>query len=355
MRSSAPRRQPRTRRRPTEGRRKGAASQLSATATTLVRLKSTAAGRGPSLERRSVRAVASITGGAPDATVLSDTATGGADGAAAWCIGRSMTDSGSGLRMLALAIVVAIGCCSPTPSIAIAADSPKPQVICLTEWGYQPEGDYRTRPVACDLHDYGAYPVAHVNVWVTKRLRWSSWGPKSAVATGKLGISTYGLAPLKLRLTRPRELCGHVVFTRAHLDVRVRYDGKVRRSGHWTWLDKCLSSSGQLSRFSALSDLRPGEDQPLTAVPRQCRPVVNPYPGTRYAGVNLRQIRSIGVQCPIARRVARKAHYVALGLPVPASGVRRFRWHGWSVIGDLRTASDSYVARRDGKRITWQF
>lgn len=97
------------------------------------------------------------------------------------------------------------------------------------------------------------------------------------------------------------------------------------------------------------------EGQPLTAVVRQCRPVVNPYPGTRYAGVNLRQIRSTGVRCPVARHVARKAHYKALGLPVPVSGIRRFRWHGWSVTGDLRTASDSYVARRDGKRISWRF
>jgi hypothetical protein len=257
--------------------------------------------------------------------------------------------------VLALAIAVATGMLFSVQGRAVASNSATPQVICLTEWGYQPKGDYRTRPASCDLHDYGAYPVAHVNVWVTKRLRWSSWGSRSAVATGKLGISTYGLAPLKLRLTRPRRLCGHVVFTRAHLDVRVRYDGKVRRSGHWTWLDKCLSSSGRLSGFSALSELQPGDAQSLAAVFRQCRPVVNPYTGTRYAGVNLRQIRSIGVRCPVARRVARKAHYKALGLPVPVSGVRRFRWQGWSVTGDLRPASDRYVARRDRKRISWRF
>jgi hypothetical protein len=279
----------------------------------------------------------------------------GADGAAAWFIGRLMTSRRARPSLLGLPIIVAVGLLLSGSSNTVAAQSATPQVICLTEWGYQAEGGYRTSPHACDLHEYDAYPVAHVNVWVIQRLRWSSWGPKSAVAKGKLGISTYGLAPLKLRLMRPRELCGHSVFTRAHLDVRVRYDGKIRRSGHWIWLDKCLSNSGRLSRPASLLNPSRAEDQPLGAVIRRCRPVVNPYRGSRYAGVNLRQIRSTEVRCPVARRVARKAHYKALGLSVPPSGVRRFRWHGWSVVGDLRPASDSYVATRDGRRISWRF
>jgi hypothetical protein len=88
---------------------------------------------------------------------------------------------------------------------------------------------------------------------------------------------------------------------------------------------------------------------------RRCRPVVDPYPGTRYEGVDLRGIRATGVSCPRARRVARGAHRKALGLTPPPSGVRRFTWKGWRVTGDLRGASDRYVARRDGRQVRWRF
>ena len=91
------------------------------------------------------------------------------------------------------------------------------------------------------------------------------------------------------------------------------------------------------------------------ATTRLCNPIVNPYPGSRYAGVDLTRIRAIGVSCATARRVARRAHRKALGLPVPESGIRRFTWNGWRVTGDLRGASDRYVARRGGKRVLWRF
>ena len=57
----------------------------------------------------------------------------------------------------------------------------------------------------------------------------------------------------------------------------------------------------------------------------------------------------------MARRVARRAHYKALGLPLPRSGVRHFTWHGWKVSGDLRPSSDVYVARLPGKLVRWRF
>jgi hypothetical protein len=88
---------------------------------------------------------------------------------------------------------------------------------------------------------------------------------------------------------------------------------------------------------------------------RACAPVVNPYPGTRYEGVDLRRIRATGVSCRGARRVARRAHRKALGITPPPSGVRRFTWRGWQVTGDLRGSSDRYVAKRDGKRVRWRF
>jgi hypothetical protein len=86
-----------------------------------------------------------------------------------------------------------------------------------------------------------------------------------------------------------------------------------------------------------------------------CSPVMNPYPGTRYEGVDLTRIRATGLSCDSARQVARGAHRKALGLSVPSSGVRRFSWNGWSVTGDLRYSSDRYVATRDGKRVSWRF
>ena len=89
-------------------------------------------------------------------------------------------------------------------------------------------------------------------------------------------------------------------------------------------------------------------------VVRACSPVVTPYPGTRYADVDLTRIRANGVSCRGARRVARGAHR-ALALTPPPSGVRRFRWNGWRVVGDLRGSHDRYLAVRGGRRVRWIF
>ena len=93
------------------------------------------------------------------------------------------------------------------------------------------------------------------------------------------------------------------------------------------------------------------------AVPaaKQCKRVENPYPDTRYEGVDLKRIRAVAVGCTRARRVARGAHRKALGLTPTPSGVRTFRWHRWSVTGDLRGDNDRYVARRGSKRVRWVF
>lgn len=103
----------------------------------------------------------------------------------------------------------------------------------------------------------------------------------------------------------------------------------------------------------ALTPLVPAQAAP--AVVRSCKPVVNPYPGTRYEGSDLRRIQASGVSCPSARRVARYAHHKALSLPRPPSGIRRFQWHGWAVTGDVRRASDHYTARKDGAVVRWVF
>ena len=81
----------------------------------------------------------------------------------------------------------------------------------------------------------------------------------------------------------------------------------------------------------------------------------NPYPNTRYEGEDLRRVLASGLACSRARRVAKGAHRKALGLTPALSPVRRFRWKGWRVRGDLRGASDRYLAVRGAKRVRWRF
>ena len=93
---------------------------------------------------------------------------------------------------------------------------------------------------------------------------------------------------------------------------------------------------------------------PADAALRACKPVLDPYPGTRYAGVDLTRIRTSVRSCETARRVARRAHRKALRT-APTGRFRRFTWHGWAVTGDLRPDHDRYVARKDGRQVRWRF
>ncbi len=93
---------------------------------------------------------------------------------------------------------------------------------------------------------------------------------------------------------------------------------------------------------------------PADAALRACKPVRDPYPGTRYAGVDLTRIRTSAGSCETARRVARRAHRKALRT-APTGRYRRFTWHGWAVTGDLRPDHDRYVALKDGRQVRWRF
>jgi hypothetical protein len=93
---------------------------------------------------------------------------------------------------------------------------------------------------------------------------------------------------------------------------------------------------------------------PAGAALRACTPVLDPYPGTRYAGVDLTRIRTSVGSCETARRVARRAHRKALRI-TPTRRFRRFTWRGWAVVGDLRPDHDRYVARKDGRQVRWRF
>jgi hypothetical protein len=90
---------------------------------------------------------------------------------------------------------------------------------------------------------------------------------------------------------------------------------------------------------------------PTAAQAAACKPVKNPYPGTRYQGVDLTRIRGEGVRCSSARRVARGAHRKALAAFPDANGIVRVRWRGWRARGDLKPSSDRYVARKGERRV----
>jgi hypothetical protein len=88
---------------------------------------------------------------------------------------------------------------------------------------------------------------------------------------------------------------------------------------------------------------------------KACGKVADPYPNTRYDGVDLTKVTARGVSCATAKRVARGGHAKALGLTPSQDGIRRFSWDGWKVVGDLSGVSDRYVATRHGARVTWRF
>jgi len=88
---------------------------------------------------------------------------------------------------------------------------------------------------------------------------------------------------------------------------------------------------------------------------KKCKPVKNPYAGTRYEGVDITRIRATNVTCKGARRVAKRAHRKGLGLTPPPSGIRHYTWNGWNVTGNLRGDHDRYLATKGGKRVRWRF
>lgn len=91
------------------------------------------------------------------------------------------------------------------------------------------------------------------------------------------------------------------------------------------------------------------------ALAESCDPVVNPYEGTRYEGIDLSHIKARGVSCGKAQRVAARAHEKGLALAPSPDGSLRFRSNGWEVRADLVPSSDRYVATRGGNSVRWRF
>ena len=102
---------------------------------------------------------------------------------------------------------------------------------------------------------------------------------------------------------------------------------------------------------TALLAAAPGE-----AAARSCRPILDVafLDGTRYEGSDIFRI-SANVSCRTARRVARGATRKALRLTPPPSGIKRFRYRSWSVIDDLRGATDRFSAHLDDATVRWRF
>lgn len=86
-----------------------------------------------------------------------------------------------------------------------------------------------------------------------------------------------------------------------------------------------------------------------------CRPIKDPYEGTRFEGVDLTDIRAAHVSCKRARYVVKKAHLEALASFPDSNGIVRVTWRDWAVRGDLKPSKDRYLARHNGAEIRWRF
>jgi hypothetical protein len=91
------------------------------------------------------------------------------------------------------------------------------------------------------------------------------------------------------------------------------------------------------------------------AAARACNPVRNILDETRYEGSDLYDIRVTGkASCRDARRLARRATYKAVGMPL-SGPIKRFRVGGWRVWDDLRGSADRFFARTERSRVHWTF
>ncbi len=89
---------------------------------------------------------------------------------------------------------------------------------------------------------------------------------------------------------------------------------------------------------------------PAAGSAAKCDPVVNPYAGTRYDGIDLRRIRATNVTCGKARKVVRRGHRKAL-----LTFELKFKWHDWKIKSHLGGSVDKYRAKRGNARISWVF
>lgn len=134
------------------------------------------------------------------------------------------------LTLLAVASLLVIVAALPTGA---AARKSRPWVICTTQWE-PPQSTHRRKPHACDYHERGE-PYANAWIEITRHVHWHYWNGRRAVGHGRAYINAYGPAPIKIKLSRPRHVCGQKIFTKARFKVRAA--GDTFRYGFA--LDKC--------------------------------------------------------------------------------------------------------------------
>jgi hypothetical protein len=101
--------------------------------------------------------------------------------------------------------------------------SGKPKVACWnksfpSEPGAEPQ--FYLAPRKCAIFRRGAASIAEGDA-IGDRLRWR-WGFRKARGKGRVYVSSAGMQPGKLRLTKPVTSCGRLVFSkvRAHIDPK---------------------------------------------------------------------------------------------------------------------------------------
>jgi hypothetical protein len=127
----------------------------------------------------------------------------------------------------------------PRRTVSARAESASPglpQVFCQTPpaqvKGEPPTGFYRVRPHGCRFHRLGLEENSLSDL--VFRIRWRHWTATSASGIGrypvdvlnfKTGRHSKSSGPEVVRLSQPRRICGHKVFTK--LEVRVYIHGQV--------------------------------------------------------------------------------------------------------------------------------
>ena len=106
----------------------------------------------------------------------------------------------------------------------------KPEVVCLNDSTERLSN--RARPDHCDYYD-GRAPGTKINRsadFPTRQVVWSHWGHATAFGRGEYFESGRWL-PARLKLRRPKVVCGQRVFTRIQLNLETC-------KGSWTGLAK---------------------------------------------------------------------------------------------------------------------
>ena len=100
----------------------------------------------------------------------------------------------------------------------------KPKVLCMK---YQTGRLFvRARPANCDFIDADA-DLGALTSWAlvpTRSVSWTHWGHRSALGKGKGFMRGVGWRSNRVRLSRPRTVCGRKVFTR--IKVRMNVPGQ---------------------------------------------------------------------------------------------------------------------------------